>query len=81
MRASIYDFRSREYTDGEIPDGSSAYEADMDKVVPCASCGLRHTFGNMYTSRRIHTGMGFGYAVCLECYEREWADEKEAENG
>lgn len=49
-------------------EGSSCYEADMNKVVSCASCGKKILYGNGYTSHRIHTNMGFGYAVCERCY-------------
>lgn len=75
MKARIWDFEAKKYSDGEIPDGSTAYKSDLDEVVPCASCGTPDRYGWMYTSRRIHTAFGLGYAVCGKCHERELADE------
>lgn len=43
----------------------------MEKMVPCAQCGRMFKFGEMYTSREVHTAHGFGYAVCAECYDGE----------
>lgn len=53
------------------------YCDDMTEVVNCASCGKEVEFGMTYCSRRIHTVMGFGYAVCAECYEAEFKEEIE----
>lgn len=47
------------------------YEEDMEKIVPCAQCGRLHKYGEMYTSREVHTAYGFGFAVCRECYDGE----------
>jgi hypothetical protein len=41
------------------------------KMVPCAQCGRLHKYGEMYTSREVHTAYGFGFAVCRECYDDE----------
>ena len=79
MKARVWDFAAKKYSDREIPDGSTAYTSNMDEVVPCASCGEPDRYGWMYTSRRIHTAFGFGYAVCRGCYERELADESGTE--
>ena len=38
------------------------YEEDMEKMVPCAQCGRLHKYGEMYTSREVHTAYGFGFA-------------------
>ena len=67
-----------EYEPYDLPDGASCYEEDMDKVVPCAQCGRAVTFGDSYTSLEVHTQIGFGYAVCHECYEAEYERRKEA---
>lgn len=40
-------------------------------MVSCAQCGRIFRFGEMYTSREVHTAYGFGYAVCAECYDGE----------
>lgn len=50
----------------------SAYESDMDTIVNCAQCYKEIKFGNCYTSLEKLTETGFGYAVCEDCYEREW---------
>lgn len=68
MTARIWNENKHEYEPYELPEGSSCYEADMNKVVSCASCGKKILYGNGYTSHRIHTNMGFGYAVCERCY-------------
>ena len=44
---------------------------DMDLPISCASCGKDMTFGEGYTSRELHTKVGFGYPVCEDCYEDE----------
>ncbi|MFQ6793822.1 MAG: hypothetical protein ACLRT4_13770 [Thomasclavelia sp.] len=58
----------------ELPQGASLYEKDMEKIVACAECGKKIRYGNSYTSRRIQNLVGFGYAVCGECYAKEWKD-------
>lgn len=69
--ARKWDEEKREYEPYELPDGSTCYEIDMDKAVNCARCGKKMIFGNGYTSRQIHTEMGFGYCVCGTCYSKE----------
>lgn len=68
MTAKIWNELKQEYEPYELPEGSSCYESDMDKVVSCACCGKKVVYGNTYTSHAIHTPVGFGYAVCGECY-------------
>lgn len=46
-------------------------QINMEKMVPCAQCGRLHKYGEMYTSREVHTAYGFGFAVCRECYDGE----------
>jgi hypothetical protein len=36
-------------------------------------------YGETYTSKEIHTQIGFGYGVCHDCYEQEWARKEEVE--
>lgn len=50
----------------------------MDEVVNCARCGKKIKYGDCYTSKQIHNDFGFGYAVCPECYEKEWKEYREA---
>ena len=79
MQARRWDEAKREYGLYDLPEGSSAYESDMETIVACARCGRPVTFGECYTSMQIHTPMGFGYAVCQECHEKEWAERKESD--
>jgi len=76
MKAKIWNFVKRQYYDYELPDGSTLYEDDMDKVINCACCGKKIIYGQSYTSRRIHGPLGMGYPVCDECYRKEWEDEQ-----
>ena len=50
----------------------SYYEADMSTVVNCAQCGKELVYADSYTSLEVQTPLGFGYAVCADCYEKEW---------
>ena len=77
--AQKWDFKTRKYYDYDLPEGACLYSDDMDKIVACAQCGRKITFGNGYTSRQIHARYGFGYAVCEKCYEKEWREEQENE--
>lgn len=60
--------KERHYVPYELPEGASCYESDMEKEIACCICGKKLPFGECYTSRRIHTPHGFGYAECGECY-------------
>ena len=50
----------------------TTYSSDLDAVVACAACGKALKFGDAYTSRKILSTTGFGYAVCEDCYEKEF---------
>lgn len=47
------------------------YEEDMNEIVNCVCRGKEIRFGECCTSMEIHDMWGFGYAVCLECYQKE----------
>lgn len=79
MKAKKWDCKTRKYYDYDLPEGACLYSADMDKVIACAQCGKRMLFGDGYASRRICPESGFGYAVCKQCYEKEWREEQENE--
>ena len=44
---------------------------EMDEKVNCCQCGKEVEFGNTYSSQEFHNEIGFGYAVCEECHEKE----------
>lgn len=54
-----------------INDKCSTYEEKLDEKVKCANCNKDIKFGNSYTSLQYHDDVGFGYAVCDECYKKE----------
>lgn len=66
-----FDKLKKDIAKSSNPDECRTYEDDMEKMVPCAQCGRMFKFGEMYTSREVHTAHGFGYAVCAECYDGE----------
>lgn len=69
--AKIWDFKDKIYHDYELPEKARYHCCDMNEKVQCASCGKEIRFGNGYTSLRIHTPIGYGYAVCHVCYRKE----------
>lgn len=79
MKAKKWDFKTKEYYDYELPEHACLFSDDMIKVIACAECGRKMLFGDGYTSKQIHTELGFGYAVCEQCYEKEWREAIENE--
>lgn len=77
MTAQIWNYEKQSYEPYELPEKSSVFEPNMDAVCSCASCGKEMLFGDGYTSRKIHTFMGMGFAVCSQCYSKEWKEEQE----
>lgn len=73
--AQIWNAETHKYEPYVLPEGASCYEEDMDKVVSCACCGKKLKYGDTFTSRRIHTFLGFGYGVCEDCYRKEFENE------
>ena len=53
----------------------TTYSNDMEEIVVCAACGKALKFGDAYTSRKILSNGGFGFAVCEDCYEKEFKEE------
>lgn len=47
------------------------YTDNMDEPINCTSCGKPMTYGQGYTSRELHSPVGFGYPVCESCYAEE----------
>ena len=75
-----WNYQKHEDEPYEVPDAwhCTAYEPDMQTLINCAQCGQEIPFGLGYTSREIHTVTGFGYSVCRECNEKEFARELQA---
>ena len=77
MKLQKWNFEIREYEDFDSPaENPALYVEDMREIRQCANCGKSVKYGDMYTSKTIHTEMGFGYVVCEECYREEWILEK-----
>lgn len=77
-----WSYEDRVYRPYEIPDGwkVSSYEFDMETLVNCAQCGREIRYGDSYTSNEVHDPMlGFGYAVCADCYQKEMNRRMKAE--
>ena len=76
-----FDWKTREYHEYNIPEDwyCSLYENDMERIVNCAECGKEVPYSTTYVSLAIHNVMGFGYAVCPECYKKEWEARRQAE--
>lgn len=68
------EYKKRKYEDCVIPDNwkVKTYSIDMNEKVNCASCGKEIKFGDCYTILEIHTDIGFGFAVCENCYNEEF---------
>lgn len=77
MKLQKWNFKVRNYEPYEVPDGwkVKTYCADMEESVNCAECGREMTFGEGYTSRKVHSQYGTGYCVCGDCYEEEFREE------
>lgn len=67
------------YDDYEVPNDWNvrAFSLDMGMIVNCPHCGREVLFGDCFTSHEIHTQHGMGYAVCGECYDKEWEREEQ----
>lgn len=83
MTLRKWNFKARDYEPYEVPDewNVKTFSMDMDEIVNCPNCGRTLTFGETYTSRKIHTAHGMGFGVCETCYEKEWQEEKAAKGG
>lgn len=70
MKINKWNNLSLVYEQVEVPDdwNIKTYSDDMNEEINCVCCGKKITFGEGYTSRRFHKGMGMGYAECEECY-------------
>lgn len=73
-----WDPERREYDPIKIPADCKLFSFDMEEKVRCPHCGKAMLYGNGFTSKQIHSEIGFGYIVCAECCERELEEEDEA---
>lgn len=78
MKARKFNFKTRRYTEYELPQFAKMYTPNMNEFIPCAQCGKRIRYGDSYTSLQIHNEMGLAYPVCHECYDKEWKERSEA---
>ena len=53
------------------PLNIKTYSEDMNEIVNCCQCLKKVKFEDTYTSNEIHTDLGFGFAVCEDCYKEE----------
>ena len=76
-----WNFSTHEYEPYAVPkEWDTVVIADLDEEVSCAGCGKRLRYGDCYCSTQIHTELtGFGYAVCRDCYRKEWRERAAAE--
>ena len=68
MMCKAMRWNGKEYEEYELPVGASIFETDLNKEISCCKCGRTIKYGESYTSREIHNGVGFGYAECGDCY-------------
>lgn len=73
MQLRKWNYEAGTYEPFEVPDNRkvSLYADDINVTIQCACCGRVMKFADGYTSRTIHTAVGFGYIVCEQCFERE----------
>ena len=79
-----WDYNSHSYFSIPIisrePLNIKTYSEDMNEIVNCCQCLKKIRYGDTYTSKEIHTDLGFGFAVCEDCYKEEWKRRKHYEN-
>lgn len=68
-----WNYKKHIYEDYEVPDdwNYKTYSDNMYEIVNCPHCGGRLLYGEGYTSMQIHTGLGLGFCVCEECYQKK----------
>ncbi len=81
MQLNKWNVRLHKYEPYEIPDewNCPMYSSDMEEIVNCPHCGKKLLFGETYTSKEIHNGIGLGYGVCEKCYQEEWERKRKYE--
>lgn len=74
LKIKKWNYETHKYDDYEVPDewNCKTFSFDMDEIINCPHCGKKIKIGDSYTSLELHNDFGFGYAVCDECYKKEW---------
>ena len=74
MILNKWNYKKHTYEPYKIPDdwNCKLYSENMSEIINCPHCGKKIKFGNSYTSLEIHNHIGLGFAVCEECYTKEW---------
>lgn len=69
-----WDYDLHDYIPFVVPNECvfKIYSDNMDDIINCCQCFKEMKFGEGYTSMEVHTGAGFGYAVCEKCHDEEW---------
>jgi hypothetical protein len=69
-----WNYNKHDYEPYEVPEDWKLvlFTDNMEDITVCPHCGKEVPFGYTYTSKEIHTDMGFGYFVCEKCYKQEW---------
>lgn len=75
-KLNVWDYVSRKYIEKlcifKYPKNIKTFSENMDEEVNCCQCFRKIRFGDTYSSNEVHTELGMGFAVCPECYEKEW---------
>ena len=81
MILSKWNYKKHTYEPYEVSDkwNCKLYSEEMEETVNCPHCGKEIRYGDSYTSLEIHNDMGFGFAVCEKCYEKEWLRRREGD--
>lgn len=76
-----WNYKIKRYDIYNLPDNWNIklYTDDMDEIINCCQCGAAVKFGECYTSLEVHNNYGLGFAVCDECYRKEWERKNESE--
>ena len=67
-----WDYELQKYVEYDLPKGACLFQNALDNNVVCAECGKELAYGDCYTSRTIQDSMGFGYGICVDCYDKEF---------
>ena len=69
-----WNYETHTYDKVSLPNlNYKLYSKDMNEVINCPHCGKELKYGEGYTSLEFHNNFGFGYAVCKDCYDTEFA--------